>query len=79
VSSPYDSPKPYADAFHASDKNGVVYGERKLLHDHADEQPFTRDLYNVNVPRGVRIVIIQARDQRFGYGGKSIEVLLPGR
>jgi len=79
VSSPYDTPQRYADAFRVQGKDGVVYGERKLLHDHAGEQPFTRDLYRVKVPRGVRVVIVHARDQRHGYGGKSIEVSLPGR
>lgn len=79
VSSPYDTPQRYADAFRVMGRDGVVYGERILLHDHAGEQPFTRDLYGVNIPRAVRVVVIQARDQRFGYGGKSIEVLLPGR
>lgn len=42
ISSPYDTPQRYADAFHVMDKNGAIYGERTLWHDHADEQPFTR-------------------------------------
>lgn len=79
VSSPYDTPQRYADGFRVLGKNGTVYGERKLWHDHAGEQPFTRDLYGVTIPRPVRKVVIQARDQRFGYGGKTIEVALPGR
>jgi hypothetical protein len=79
VSSPYDTPQRYADAFRVMDKSGTVYGERILLHDHAGEQPFTRDLYGVKIPRAVKAVVIQARDQRFGYGGKIIEVVLPGR
>lgn len=79
VSSPYDTPQRYADAFHVMDKNGRVFGERKLIHDHEDEQPFMRDLYGVNIPKGVRIVIIQARDQKYGYGGEQVEVMLPGR
>ena len=78
VSSPYDTPQRYADAFRVMGKDGVIYGERILLHDHAGEQPFTRDLYGVRIPRAVTVVVIQARDQRFGYGGKSIEVVLPG-
>jgi hypothetical protein len=77
VSSPYDTPQRYADAFRVMGTDGVVYGERVLLHDHASEQPFTRDLYGVKVPRTVRLVVIQARDLRFGYGGKTIEVSLP--
>ena len=79
VSSPYDTPQRYADAFRAMGKDGTVFGERTLVHDHATEQPFTRDLYGVNIPRGVRVVVIQARDQHYGYGGKTVEVVLPGR
>ncbi len=79
ISSPYDTPQRYADAFRAMDKDGRVFGERVLLHDHADEQPFTRDLYGVTIPPGVREVIIQVRDKKFGYGGKLVEVALPGR
>jgi hypothetical protein len=79
VSSPYDAPQRYADAFRVRGDDGTVYGERKLLHDHAGEQPFTRDLYGVKIPRAVRTVVVQARDQRFGYGGKTIKVALPGR
>jgi len=79
VSSPYDTPQRYADAFRAVGKDGKVFGERILLHDHAGEQPFTRDLYGVRIPRGVRAVRIQARDQKHGYGGKTVEVALPGR
>ncbi len=79
VSSPYDTAQRYADAFRVSDKDGRVFGERKLLHDHADEQPFTRDLHGVVVPPSVRSVIVQARDQMFGYGGKTQVVVLPGR
>jgi hypothetical protein len=52
---------------------------RELLHDHATEQPFTRDLYGVKIPRGVRSVVVQARDRTFGYGGGIVEVVLPGR
>jgi len=79
VSSPYDIPKRYADAFRVSAKDGAVFGEGRLLHDHADEQAFTRDLHGVTVPRGVRVVVVQARDSAFGYGGKTVEVVLPGR
>jgi hypothetical protein len=79
VSSPYDTPQRYADGFRVSGKDGTVYGERKLWHDHAGEQPFTRDLYGVRIPSGIRVVVIQARDQQYGYGGRSIEVVLPGR
>jgi hypothetical protein len=79
VSSPYDTPQRYADAFRVVGAKGEVYGERKLLHDHAGEQPFTRDLYGIAIPAGVRSVVVEARDQRHGYGGRRLEVALPGR
>lgn len=79
VSSPYDTPRRYADAFRVLARDGTVFGERKLLHDHAGEQPFTRELRGVAIPRAVRVVVIQARDQQFGYGGRTVELALPGR
>lgn len=79
VSSPYDTPLRYADAFRVMNAKGVTYGERTLWHDHASEQPFTRDLYGVVIPPGVRVVVIQARDKKYGYGGKTLQVTLPGR
>jgi hypothetical protein len=79
ISSPYDTPQRYADAFQVMSVQGASYGVRKLLHDHEDEQPFTRELYGVIIPAGVRVVVIQARDQKNGYGGKTVQVELPGR
>lgn len=79
VSSPYDTPQRYADGFRVAGRDGAIYGERKLLHDHATEQPFTRDLYGVRIPHHVRRVMLQARDQKFGYGGRTVELVLPGR
>ena len=79
VSSPYDTPRRYADGFRVMQLSGAVLGERTLRHDHQAEQPFTRDLYGVKIPAGVRMVRIQARDQKHGYGGRSIELPLPGR
>jgi len=79
VSSPYDTPRRYADAIRAMDRDGNVFGVRILVHDHADEQPFERDLYFVKIPAGLRSVLIQARDQKYGYGGSTVEVALPGR
>ncbi|MDP1534964.1 MAG: hypothetical protein Q8L92_15415, partial [Rubrivivax sp.] len=76
---PYDTAQRYADAFRVQGQGGVVFGERVLWHDHAGEQPFTRDLYGVRIPAGIQRVHIQARDKRHGYGGKTIEVMLPGR
>jgi len=79
LSSPYDTPQRYADAIRVMSVAGMLYAERVLLHDHADEQPFTRDLHGVSIPPGVRAAVVQGRDQKFGYGGKTVQVPLPGR
>lgn len=79
ISSPYDTPERYADAFRVKASDGRLLGERILLHDHADEQPFTRELHGVAIPPGVREVVVEGRDRRYGYGGKTFVVVLPGR
>ena len=58
ISSPYDSPQRYADAWRVKDEDGTVYGVRELLHDHAGEQPFTRSLSGVEIPSGVELSLI---------------------
>jgi len=79
ISSPYDTASRYADGFRVTTAGGEVLGERQLLHDHANEQPFTRELRSVLVPSALRVVVVQARDTKNGYGGKSVQVRLPGR
>jgi len=79
LSSPYDTPQRYADAFRVLGADGAQFGERTLTHDHASEQPFTRDLPGIQIPPGVRTVVVQGRDKKHGYGGKVRQVSLPGR
>lgn len=77
VSSPYDTPERYADAFRVIGDNGQVYGVRELTHDHANEQPFTRTLGAVEIPDSVARVMVEARDQVYGWGGETVTVTLP--
>jgi hypothetical protein len=77
ISSPYDSPQRYANAWRVLGPDGTVYGVRELLHHHAGEQPFTRSLTGVEVPAGVDTVTVQARDLVNGWGGAVIHVTLP--
>jgi hypothetical protein len=79
ISSTYDTPERYADGFRVTTLAGQVLGERTLWHDHQDEQPFTRDLYGVKIPAGISKVLVQGRDKKFGYGGKTVSIILPGR
>lgn len=77
ISSPYDSPERYADAWRILSPDGTQLGIRELLHHHADEQPFTRTLSGVEIPADVSVVTIQARDLVSGWGGATVDVTLP--
>lgn len=74
VSSPYDTPERYADGWRVLGPDGVVLAEHELGHDHAAEQPFTRTQSGVKIPEGISHVIIEGRDQKFGYGGATVSV-----
>jgi hypothetical protein len=77
ISSPYDTPERYADGWRILGPDATVYGEHTLAHDHAGEQPFTRTQTGVEIPAGVPEVTVEARDQRYGYGGATVTVSLP--
>jgi hypothetical protein len=79
VSSPYDSPERYADAWRVVGPDGTEYGRRELAHDHADEQPFTRSQTGIVIPPDVDTVTIEGRDLENGWGGTTFELTLPGR
>ena len=76
LSSPYDSPDRYADAWRATDPDGKQLGIRELPHDHASEQPFTRD-QRIEIPDDVDEIVVQGRDRENGYGGKTVTVKVP--
>ncbi len=77
ISSPYDTPDRYADAFRVLAPDGTVLGVRELLHDHAAEQPFTRNLGDVTIPADVTEVTVEGRDLANGWGGTTATVAVP--
>lgn len=76
LSSPYDTPSRYADAWRVLDAEGNELGVRELAHDHASEQPFTRQ-QTVAIPAGIESVTVEGRDQANGYGGKTVTAEVP--
>jgi hypothetical protein len=74
ISSPYDSPERYADAWRILAPDGTQLAIRELLHDHATEQPFTRSLSGVELPEGIETVTVEGRDLEYGWGGATVDV-----
>ncbi|WP_428670652.1 hypothetical protein [Roseibium sp.] len=67
----------YADLWQIQTPEGYVLGERVLLHPHVDEQPFTRSLSGVEIPRDLENVIIRARDNLHGFSLETYQLALP--
>ncbi|MGH1488385.1 MAG: hypothetical protein ACRBK7_03170 [Acidimicrobiales bacterium] len=72
LSSPYDTPERYADAWRVAGLDGEVFGVRELTHDHQSEQPFTRSQEGIVIPDEVQAVVVEGRDQLSGWGGDTI-------
>ena len=71
----------YADAWQVVDPaDGAMLAERVLLHPHDNEQPFTRSQSNIRIPNATTHVIVRARCNVHGFGGREIVVeLKPGK
>ena len=67
----------YADRIEVLGPDNKVLGIRVLEHPHEQEQPFTRDVYGVEIPRGVTEVTIRARFKPTGFDGATLRVTLP--
>ncbi len=76
LSSKYDTPERYADAWRVLDDQNNELGIRVLGHDHASEQPFTRS-GEVQIPQNTKVVFVEGRDQLNGWSGQRFEVALP--
>lgn len=78
VSSPYDSPERYADGWRVLAPDGTVLGEHELMHDHANEQPFTRTQTGLEIPEGTEEITVEGRDLENGYGGETVTIPVEG-
>jgi len=66
--------KHYANAFEVITPDKKVLGKRILHHPHVKEQPFTRSLLRVSIPKGVNKVVVRAHDLVHKYGGDEVIV-----
>lgn len=67
----------YADKWEVIDDQGTVLATRVLAHPHVNEQPFTRGLSGVKLPRKLVTVTVRAHDSVHGYGGRTMTIDLP--
>ncbi len=61
----------YADGWEVIDLEGSQLGYRKLHHPHVNEQPFTRSQCNIKIPAEMFKVIVRAKCNKHGFGGRA--------
>ncbi len=64
----------YADGWEVIDLEGNKLGYRQLAHPHDNEQPFTRSQCNIKIPSEVTKVVVRAKCNKHGFGGKPFIV-----
>lgn len=64
----------YADSFRIVDEKGNQLGFRKLWHPHVDEQPFTGDLADVLIPKGISVFYVEAHDLKHGWSKQRVKI-----
>lgn len=69
----------YADNFEVLAPDGTLLQRRVLYHPHETEQPFTRSVGDVKVPKGIKQVIVRSHDKVHGYGKETVTITLPDR
>ena len=66
--------KHYADAWRLVDEKGNEILKRTLYHPHVNEQPFTRSLSRIQIPKHTKIVFIEAHDLNRGWSPNKVKV-----
>ena len=69
----------YANQWDVVSLEGELIKSRVLYHPHVDEQPFTRSLAGVSIPKSASQVKIRAKDLKHGYSSQEFLVDLPKR
>ena len=64
----------YADGWEVLDLAGNQLSMRILNHPHDNEQPFTRSKCNIEIPAAVSQVVVRAKCNKHGFGGKPVIV-----
>jgi len=67
----------YADRYEIRSPEGDILGVRILAHPHVNEQPFTRSVGGIQIPKGLGYVLIRGRDNHGTYGPDKKINLIP--
>jgi hypothetical protein len=66
----------FANGWEVIDLGGNQLGYRELAHPHDNEQPVTRGQCNIEIPTAISTVIVRAKCNKHGFGGKAFVVNL---
>ncbi|WP_457649856.1 hypothetical protein [Profundibacter sp.] len=66
----------YADGWEVLDADGKRLGYRLLAHPHVHEQPFTRSLGGVNIPKGTEKIFIRPHCLVDGWSEQPFKIYL---
>ena len=66
----------YANEWQIIGPNNKILGTRTLYHPHVNEQPFTRSLGGIKIPKGLKVVRVIAKDTVHGLSHKAAEIEL---
>ncbi len=64
----------YADAWRFVTPDGTEFARRTLWHPHVDEQPFTRSLSGIVIPKGVKVFFVEAHDKVHGWSKDRVRI-----
>jgi len=64
----------YADAWRLVTPDGTEFARRTLWHPHVNEQPFTRSLSGIVIPKGVKVFFVEAHDKVHGWSPDRVRV-----
>ncbi len=66
----------YADGWEVLAPDGTRLGFRELAHPHVNEQPFTRSLSGIAIPKGTPFVLVRAHCNVDGWNTDTFKVQL---
>lgn len=64
----------FADTWRVVSAKGDMLGKRVLHHPHENEQPFTRSLAGIHVPKAMKVIYIEAHDKVHGWSEKRLKI-----